>query len=171
MFKRKYQRTMAKRNTKKLLQQAQWVKLSNSGVVRLARSVNYQPRVILLYRPFANYALSSFLRSGRQVSQMIDHYYNTYSGGLLALNIYGGCLVEYSEMIQRKDNQWLERIAGLSNLSLDALITARDQQVDVGRSEDSAITLDDTRLVQIDQALAECRGQLITPHRLSERKV
>lgn len=171
MLRRKYHRSMAKKNTRKLMQQAQWIKLSSSGVIRMARAVDYQPRVILLYRPFANYAYSSFLRSGRHVPQMIEHYYNTYADGLLALNIYGGCVVEYSEIIDRNNDAWLERVAALSNLESANLITARDAIVDQQRSEDTGMAFEDYRLADIDKLIGQHRGRLIEPHRLAGRRV
>lgn len=171
MFKRKYHRSMAKRNTRKLLQQADWVKLSNSGVVRLARALDYQPRVILLHRHFSNYALSSFLRSGRHVPKMMNHYYNTYADGLLALNIYGGCLIEYNEIIDRNNNQWLERISAVSHLDSQPLVAARDITVDENRHEDADVDFGNEQLEKLDKVIAQYRGKIIQPHRLSQRRI
>lgn len=169
MYRRKYHRAMAKKNTKSLMEKAEYAKTSSSAIIKLAKTLGYEPTVLLLYRSFNDYALSGFLRSGRNYSQMLEHYYQTYSTGLIALQIYGGCVIHYDEIADTTNNEWIDRVCEVSSLDRQKLIAARDVNVR-SHQPSEPFCFENEQISSVEKAIQYYSNRVILPHRLVERK-
>lgn len=171
MWRRKYHRNQTKRFTRKMLDKADFVKFSNSSIVRLAPKLGCSPSIILLYRPFAEYMFSSFLRSGRPFLKMREHFIQTYATGLVALKLYGGCVIRYDEIINKDSDDWIKRISSLTNLNVEQIILERNRQIQVKEEQLSPkLNLNDDELIRLEESILEIGDVLIPPSRLAERK-
>ena len=116
---------------------------------------------------------SSYLRSGRDYQGMADHFAATYQTGLVALEVFGGCLVHYDELVDRSAAAWLSRVARVTSLDEPKLRAARDRLVtdnlDVG---DGARFADlDPRMLRLDDAMRAVPADVVEPGRLAARGV
>jgi len=172
MWHRKYHRYMAKRYAERAFIKADFFKLSNSTLARMAKKQGYHPKLIILYRPFPEYNMSSFLRSGRQYPEMRNHFYQTYTTGMLALNIYGGCVITYEEMITPDENAWISRVSEVTGLAENKLKQSRDELIESRESKrENYFRLPDPELDNLEEAIYKIRDRVISADRLAERSV
>ena len=120
----------AKKQILQLSRQARFAKYPPATyIVHLFKSVSLFPVVIIAYRSFETYAASSYLRSGFTFTELADRYVDRYQTALLQLYLYGGCVVDYGDLIDPSQTDWAQSLSDLTNVEFDKLMTARETLV------------------------------------------
>lgn len=171
MLKRKYHRKMTKINLAGVLNKADYCKNSDADLVRWARGLGYQPSVLLLYRSFDRYSVSNYLRTGGSYAKLVDHYANSIETGLLAMTTFGGCVVDFDQVLDPTQTQWAQRVGQLTGLEPDGLLKYRNGIVKPTSQKQNTIPLQDPRIDAIEQAIAACGEQVFEPTAQAKRGV
>ena len=113
-----------------LLDQAHYAK--SSDLVWLAHPIfreRFWPRIIVSYRPFDEYARSRYIRYGFSMADVIDIYKNVYSTAAIQLSVFGGCAINYDDIVDPDQTAWADALAQLTGLERDALLASREQYI------------------------------------------
>jgi hypothetical protein len=113
-----------------LLDQADYVK--SSDLVWLVHPIfkeRFWPRIIVSYRPFDDYAHSHYLRRGFSMVELIDRYKTVYSTIAIQLSVFGGCAINYDDLVDADQTAWADALAHLTGLDRDALLASRKQYI------------------------------------------
>jgi hypothetical protein len=91
-----------------------------------------------------------------------ERYRQTYDNGLWLLSIFGGCVVDYDDLVDDTDRSWAEPLALVTGLPADGLIRSRSLRVEnvslsVGSTQTGAAT--ETVLA----AVHALRGKFVPP--------
>jgi hypothetical protein len=89
----------------------------------------FWPRIIVSYRPFEEYARSRYIRYGFSMADVIDLYKNVYSTAAIQLSVFGGCAVNYDDLVDANQTAWADALAQLTGLERDALLASREQYI------------------------------------------
>ncbi len=122
-----YARHLAKSGLKKTLPKATYFKGELDTVVHWAARFGYFPKVIVSYRPFGE-VLKSL---GHLHPQLPEYHANRYASvlrnGLALATTYGGCVVDYHELVDDGETGWASAIAETTGLEAESLLAARDK--------------------------------------------
>jgi len=162
MLLRKYHRLMAKGKLSAILKKADYIKSSDSDLVRWSRGLGYQPSVLVLYRSFDRYCVSNYLRSGGNYSKLLSHYADSIETGLLAMATFGGCVVCFDEVIDPHQTSWAHNVSRVTGLDAAQLLAYRDKVVKPSASEPNPLNISDPRLTAIEQAIESCKNKVFT---------
>lgn len=151
-----------------LMTQADYVKYPGGGIwlVQSIAKLGYDLRVIVNYRNFDEYARSRYLRFGWGIQQIIDTYLNVYGTALMQLQYFGGCAVDFEEIVTPEETAWLSAMAQLTGLDEQKLLHAQSERVrpKPGKPEKSLIynpMMDDARITGLYDAMRALKGQVI----------
>jgi len=140
-----------------------------TSLVYLMAQEGFRPVVIVSYRPFAAYALSRWQRSGLGMKELIESYVDTYQTTLLQLRLFGGCVVDYADIVHPDRAAWIEALAHVTGLETQRLQAARAARVEAVHTPDNtpayweAMLTMDERPAQIYSILQTLNGQSINP--------
>lgn len=153
-----------------LMEQANYVKYPGGGIwlVQSIANLGYDVRVIVNYRRFDEYARSRYLRFGWGIQQIIDTYLNVYGTALMQLQYFGGCTVDFAEIVDPNETAWLSALAGLTGLDEGKLLQSQSERVrpKSAKPEKPAIhnpMMDDERISNMYSAMRDLKGQVILP--------
>ena len=138
-----------------------------SRIVYEVEKLGFEPTVIVSYRSFGSYAISMRRRTGASVQELFANYVDTYQTSLLQLRMYGGCVVDYADMVDAKSDVWIESLARVTGIASNKIIAARSNLVkDVRTSEETPAYWDAMMAMneqpqQIYEILQSLNGQVI----------
>jgi hypothetical protein len=98
-------------------------------VVPYLTQVGIAPKVIVSFRDFGSYALSRHCKFGWDFDRLVDSYINVYMTAWVQLHLYGGLIVDYADMCDTANDEWLSGISELTGLRTDDLVASRDRIV------------------------------------------
>lgn len=87
--------------------------------------MDWDPRIILVYRDFENVAMSSYLAFAWTHAESEERYLETYRTGLTAMHLFGGCAIGYDEILDPQETAWAAALAEVTGLDKAALLGAR----------------------------------------------
>ncbi|HXQ50972.1 MAG TPA: hypothetical protein VN802_07755 [Stellaceae bacterium] len=104
-------RSLGKKRLREGLRRARFAKVYGAHkLVRPAFKIGYFPTVILSYRRIEDQALSLGLKYPHANWEFLrDNYLHVYRNGLLLLNMFGGCVVGYDDILDPADTSWRKR--------------------------------------------------------------
>ncbi len=88
--------------------------------------VGIHPKVIVSYRSFEDFALSRHAKFGWDYKKLADTYTNVYMTAWLQLHIYGGIIVDFSDVCNPQKNEWKDSVSKFTGLKTIDLIKSRD---------------------------------------------
>ncbi len=114
-----------------LFEQAEFAKsIPLVGMVDAVHRLGFAPVLIVNYRAFQDYARSIHLsRPFWDVPKLVDRYVSTYSTAILQLEIFGGCTVEYDELVDAEETAWARALAEVTRLPEERLLEHRSERV------------------------------------------
>lgn len=149
-----------------LLRQVQFVKATDLvHLVPMIARLGYAPAVIVSYRPFAAYARSRHRKNGMDVAHLLDDYINIYRTAALQLQVYGGGVVSYSELVDPAQTAWAEMLAALTGLPAESILAARTARIQPTPRSDPpfALPVDRAALDQLHATFTGLLGRVIMP--------
>jgi len=126
-----WNRSQGKRHLKRALDKAVYVKAVNLDLaIPYSIKLGYFPRVIVSYRRFGPFALSySQMLASWSTETMAMDYDRIYRNAVLQLHAYGGCAVNYDELVDRTRTEWARNLAEVTGLPVDALLESRARRI------------------------------------------
>lgn len=91
--------------------------------------VGISPKVIVSFRDFESFALSRYSKFAWDFDKLVDSYVNVYMTAWLQLHLYGGIIVDYADMCNTGENEWIFGVSTLTGLSTEDLTNNRDRIV------------------------------------------
>jgi len=153
-----------------LMEQADYAKYPGGAIwlVQTIAQLGYDVRVIVNYRRFEDYARSRYLRFGWGIQQIVDTYLNVYGTALMQLEYFGGCAVDFEEIVDPNATEWLSALAKLTGLSEDKLMQSQSERVKATSTSEEKPPLhnpmiEDKRIQEMYQALRDLKGKVIEP--------
>jgi uncharacterized membrane protein YkvA (DUF1232 family) len=136
-----YHRSRGKRSLKSSLRKAVYVKAVNLDLaIPYSVKAGYFPCIIVSYRAFGPQALSfSQMLSDRSAESLAQDYDRAYRNAVLLLHAYGGCVVNYNELIDHQRTEWAAKLAEVTGLAVDAILASRARRVTAARTEEIEI--------------------------------
>jgi hypothetical protein len=127
--------------------------------------LGYIPRIIVSYRSLESQAASRFLKSGAQATEMVENHINTYATAAVELQVFGGCVVDYDDLVDENECAWAEALGGVTGLQYEAILTSRREIVKPRARAMMSTVLDmsvlDARLPLLDATFSGLKGKVI----------
>ncbi|HEX3051685.1 MAG TPA: hypothetical protein VHP83_13575 [Aggregatilineaceae bacterium] len=116
---------------REVLERACYVKSSDLvWLVHPIYKLGYWPRIIVSYRDFMGYARSRYLKYGFAMHQLVQMYVEVYSTALLELHTFGGCVIDYADMLTERETGWANALSQISGISMQSILDERGKIVD-----------------------------------------
>lgn len=150
-----WRRWRARTLLKKALRSAQYFKLMVPAAARMIEQAGYKPVIILNSRRFAP-TVASFAKTTGGVygfEEVARRYTEVYRDGLMLLERYGGCVVDYDEIVDLECSEWAERLGACTGLKPGDLLSARDNRCNGRPVATASFPLTDPRAEETYQAI------------------
>lgn len=147
-----------------LLRDAQFVKSTDLvHLVPVAAHLGYSPVVIVSYRPFAAHARSRHRKDGLDVAYLMADYVNIYTTAALQLQIFGGGVVSYDELVDGEQQAWAEMLGTVTGIPSERILTAREVRTREQRYDAPAFDLpvSDGMIDQLHATYSSLLGRVI----------
>ena len=97
-----------------------------------------------------------------------ERYCRIASDALLQLTTFGGCVVDYDDIVDPANDEWIATISELTGLDADRLREARKARVKAGPEEEPVYTFD-CRASHLYAELRGLKGTVFQPTRAALR--
>lgn len=155
------------RDLRELLSQAKYVKSTDLvWLVHPIYRLDFRPCVIVSYRPFPDYARSRYLRFGWGMPDLVAMYRDVYGTAALQLHAFGGCAINYDDLVGLDQTVWADALAQLTGLERERLLSSRAEIVhkrEVLKPPLFNMSVLDGSIDPIYQALEQLRGRVVEP--------
>ena len=160
-----WHRSQGKRNLKRALDKAVYVKAVNMDLaIPYSIKLGYFPRVIVSYRRFGPFALSySQMLVSWSTETMATDYDRIYRNAVLQLYAYGGCAVNYDDLVDRTRTEWARNLAEVTGLSVDALLESRARRLKSAPREERLFPVSDESVERSFAAVDALSGHAWPP--------
>lgn len=88
---------------------------------------NNNIKIIVVFRPFTDYARSRHKKYAWDSQTLLDEYENAYGTALLQLSLWGGVVVNYNDLVDHSESHWATALEQLTNIPASKLLHARDE--------------------------------------------
>lgn len=133
-------------------------------LVHWVSRLGYEPRILLSYRGFDGYAISKHVKSGWSLSDLAETYVAVNRTCMLQLHIFGGCAVDYKELVNQEEKSWAKAIASVTGLKYDDILQSRDRIVKP-RPEPEALGVLDATAQAVYTEMRKLKGKVVCPGR------
>jgi hypothetical protein len=124
-------RHQGKHLLRRALRQAEFFKALHLDLaVQPASKLGYFPQIVVSFRAFVPQALSlAKMFSERDAGAQEAEYLRTYRNAMMWLFLYGGCVVDYDDLVDPACNRWITPLAAVTGLPATELAYARRARV------------------------------------------
>lgn len=159
----------AKKILKELLPRARYLKGDLAPAVHWSARLGYVPTIILSYRRFG----PLFKSIGHMHPQLPDYHAHQYvrslRNGLGLAAIYGGCAIDYDEIMNAHYNDWIEALSQATGLPIHEIKLARNERVE-GNSSGSEDQIEPfPECEQVYDLVRRYRGKCLPAARATRR--
>ncbi len=130
-------RHRAKVGLKALLSQARFFKGDIDHLVHWSARLGYFPTVIVSYRRFGEVLRSLGHLHPQPPIYHANRYDTVLRNGLALASIYGGCVIDYRELVEPRETAWAGGLAQATGIGEDDLLAARTSRVKIPEDVDS----------------------------------
>ncbi len=163
-------RHMGKARLKRFVRHVEYLKGPDLDlIVRPMFNLGYFPRVIVNFRAFFGQAQSLYMRSAHHGFEALhERYCRIASDALLQLITFGGCVIDYDDIVDPANDDWIGNLAALTGLDADRLGQARKARVKARAGEEPGYEMD-CRASRLYADLQGLRGSVFQPSRAALR--
>jgi len=156
-------RHKAKTDLKKLLPKVKYLKGDLEHLVHWSALLGYQPTVIVSYRRFGKILQSLGHLHPQLPSYQAEKYDKSLRNGLALTSIFGGCLIDYEELVDPLEKDWAGALSQATGIDKEALLTARANRVtsQVYTRSDAVEPYPDCQAIY--EKLREMKGKYVPP--------
>ena len=163
-YTKKFLRNRMKKSLSTTLQKATYLK--SPILVYLTQDIyglGYSPKLIISYRAFHKLAQSIYLNSRRSYSAIVEAYVDIYGTALLQLDMFGGCVVKYADIVDVDNTDWINPVSAITGIEDEIIIECRRKIVQSSKvlTQPFFDTAIDNRVISISETLDGLRGKLI----------
>lgn len=169
MWHRKLHRALGQIYLRLAMKRAPFAKCGDSVIPLLARKLGYRPGVVFLSRHYVDQTFSAHQRHGIGYAELMESYYNHNSTALMTVQVYGGCVVSYEEIMDVSETAWAAALARTTGLDAETILASRAKIVCPQPPATRRIVPSDPRADALLTQLADFRGRYIEADRLGER--
>lgn len=138
-------------------------------VVRPIFNLGFFPQVIVNFRTFFGQAQSLYMRSAHHGFEALhERYCRIASDALLQITTFGGCVIDYDDIVDPANDDWIGNLAALTGLDADRLRQARKARVKTRAREEPGYEMD-CRASRLYADLQSLRGSVFQPSRAALR--
>lgn len=140
--------------------------------IQPAVKLGYQPRIIVSYRSFPAQAMSLAQRSAhRDVTSLEAYYRRTYRNALMWLMLYGGCVIDYDELVDVRDVGWIAPLAAVTRLAPESIAAARQARSRPGAAVGRPLPVLSPECERLYDSLRALSGRVVPPSRVALRSL
>ncbi len=153
----------AKRALRRLLAQADYLK--SMDLVWLTHPIfklDYLPKIILVYRVFPEVARSAYLSFGWGYRETEQYYIDVYRTALIQLQVFGGCAIEYGELMNSSETAWADGLSGVTGVDSTQLLKSRQRWVRPIERLPAQLEAD-AQTTGLFQELRRYKGKVVAP--------
>ncbi len=163
-------RHMGKARLKRFVRHVEYLKGPDLDlIVRPMFNLGYFPRVIVNFRAFFGQAQSLYMRSAHHGFEALhERYCRIASDALLQLTTFGGCVIDYEDIVDPANDDWIGNLAALTGLDANRLREARGARVKDRPQEEPGYQMD-CRASRLYADIRELRGTVLEPSRAALR--
>ncbi|MFH1759257.1 MAG: hypothetical protein ABH822_01695 [Patescibacteria group bacterium] len=126
--------------------------------------LGYKPVIIISFRNFNDYMVSLHLKTGDDFQFLADSYFNLNTNSLLQLSLFGGCVIDYNDLIDKQEEGWAIHLSELTGINKSNLLVVRDElAASVRRRANDSLMPRDERCELVLAQLKELKGRVIKP--------
>lgn len=157
-FQWKRWRKQSKQVAKSLFGTVDYFKLPGIADVlaEIALRHGYEVVPIINTRPFAETVNGMMANNDIPFRQLADVYCRTYENALVWLHRFGGCVVDYTDLMSESAVTWAKDIEAVTGLDARTILDARSKRMKPARNSD-AFPLSDPRAVVIYETITNSR--------------
>jgi hypothetical protein len=176
-------RSLGKRKLKRLLADADTIKGPNADHwVPYLPKMGYTPRIVVPFRSPLDVGRSFLMKSKDTWEETRRYYLRIYRNAALYLQSFGGCAIDGADLIDPDETAWADALAAVTELTREALLSARDKRLRTGQEPTRAgatpstdcpsnpSTLGDPEAEAVYQSLRALKGLALPPSRQAERR-
>lgn len=159
-----YKRNSARRRLRAQLAQSHFFKQTENlhFAVRPAADLGYWPTIILNYRDFRGWLGSLYPGSKYDtIESLTTRYCSILRNSLALLDLFGGCVVSYDELMDPNETRWAEALGAVTQISPDALLESRKERHKSSGTKTSLTAVSNE--AQALEAMAQARQGVAIP--------
>lgn len=162
----RYQRTFfnyrAKRNLRHAIERAEYFKATNDVhlTVRPLVKMGYWPSIIVNYRKPDHWMFSERIIP---LERSLARYAQILNNSWYLMQIYGGCAIEYDEIVTPEHTEWASALARVTGLSEIDLLASRKKRLRP-KAETNVPPIHHSEAYSIYEVLGKMRGQVVERH-------
>lgn len=161
-YRRTYFGYRAKRFLRRAVERAYYFKTTNGLflTVRPLVGMGIWPSIIVNYRK-----PDQWLFSERTVpiAQSLSRYARILNNSWYLMQIYGGCAIDYDELVDPRNTEWASALARVTGLSAPELLASREKRLRP-ITESAVPPIHHPEAQRIYEVLGKMRGQFVEPH-------
>ncbi len=163
-------RHIGKARLKKIVQRVEYLKGPDLDlIVRPMYKLGYFPQVIVNFRAFFGQAQSLYLRRTHLGFEALhERYCRIASDAFLQITTFGGCVIDYDDIDDPANDDWMGNLAALTGLDADRLRQARKARVKPRAREEPGYEMD-CRASRLYADLQGLKGTVFQPSRVALR--
>ena len=172
VLERKLRLHRARRRLRAALARSRFLKIGDLDlVVQPAFKLGYVPSVIVNFRQLEP-MLPSLLVGRTHVGpdELAREYVRIYRQALMLLQTFGGCTVEYNELLDPQARSWADGLADVAACSPEALLEARARRV-AGEPDPSEVTPVYREAFDLFHTMRTYRGRAVERSRQAARAI
>lgn len=162
-------RHRAKAGLKALLPRARYFKGDVDALVHWAARLGYAPVVIVSYRRFGEVLRGLGHLHPQPPDVHAEKYDTVLRNGLALASIYGGCTVDYRELVDGQETAWAAALGEVTGLAADALLAARAARLDIPSDDGGVAPEPFPGCAETYEILRRYKGLAMPPSRATRR--
>jgi hypothetical protein len=172
VLERKLRLHRARRCLRVALAQSRFLKIGDLDlVVQPAFKLGYVPSVIVNFRQLEPMLPSLLVgRTNVGPDELAREYVRVYRQALMLLQTFGGCTVEYNELLDSQAREWADGLAVVAACTPETLLEARARRV-AGEPDPAAVTPVYQEAFELFHMLRTYRGRAVERSRQAARAI
>lgn len=164
-------RSRAKRKMRRMFSVASYFKEGNlHHAVRPSARMGYWPVIVISCRSFNNWFGSKYpSQYHRTVEMQTENYVIPLRNALALLGTFGGCVVDYSKIMNLDEKLWAENLGKITGLDPDSILESRRKRFRTPGPETS-LPVYSAEAEQIYSHVQEFAGKVALPSQAAVRR-
>jgi len=159
-----FRRSRAKRILRKAFSEFEYCK-SDGIWLPFIDKIGYRPIIIVCNRDFRSIARSRYLLSKRDYLKLSREYLATFRNSLLFLDVYGGCVIDYDDIVDPAQTEWARALATVTSLEAETLLAKRDAIARAVAEPPTATIAVDAEASALNEHIKAMRNHVVQPSR------
>ncbi len=160
-----FKRFLAKREMHRIFAEASYFKETGNMhyAVRFAAHIGYWPVIILNWRSYEHWMGSMYPgQRNFDIEDLTARYVAILRNSLALLSLFGGCVVNYTEIMDPEARDWAVNLGHVTGLDTETLLESRRKRYRPSGAE-TALAVWDPAAEKIQEMIRSFEGQSLVP--------